>query len=123
MDDETLNSGKFKKYQDINRCDYTTLLSNILSGKPKAVVIDTVLYQTAKSETCARGFMDILAKNPNVIVGVEYTKNTHKLYTDLLEDVNYNGSIGITNTLSYTSLNVFNWKLADYHNRVRIYDK
>lgn len=45
LDEETLNSNKFKRYQDINRCDYATLLRNILYGDPKVVVMDTVFYQ------------------------------------------------------------------------------
>ena len=121
LDNETLNSGKYKKYQDINRCDYTTLLNNILAGNPKAVILDTVLYQTAINETCASDFTDILAKNPKVIVGMEYNTSTKMLYTNLLENTIYSGSIGITNTLSYTSFNLFKWSLADYRNRVHLY--
>lgn len=45
LDEETLNSNKFKRYQDINRCDYATLLRNILYGDPKVVVMDMVFYQ------------------------------------------------------------------------------
>ena len=124
LDSETLNSGKYKSYQEINRCDYATLLNNILIGNPKVVVMDTVLYQPIKDEVCVSEFMDILAKNPNVIIGTEYNKDTHALSTNLLEDMaTYTGSIGVTNTLSYTSLNVFHLKLADYRNRVQMYNR
>ena len=45
LDEETLNSPKFKRYQDITRCDYATLLRNILNGDPKVVAVDAVFYQ------------------------------------------------------------------------------
>jgi len=68
LDEETLNSNKFKRYQDINRCDYATLLRNILYGDPKVVVMDMVFYQKGENEACDRELTDILEKNPNVII-------------------------------------------------------
>jgi len=62
LDEETLNSNKFKRYQDINRCDYATLLRNILYGDPKVIVMDTVFYQKGENEACDRELTDVLQK-------------------------------------------------------------
>lgn len=123
LDEETLNSNKFKRYQDITRCDYATLLRNILYGDPKVVVMDTVFYQKGDNEACDRELTDILEKNPNVIIGVEYNEKSETLHTDLFGVGSYTGSMGIINSTSYNSFNVFNFNLADYRNRVRLYEK
>ncbi len=123
LDEETLNSNKFKRYQDITRCDYATLIRNILYGDPKVIVMDMVFYQKGENEACDRELTDILEKNPNVIIGAEYNEKTRSLHTDLFGAGNYAGSMGIINTTSYNSFNVFNFNLADYRNRVRLYEK
>lgn len=123
LDEETLNSNKFKRYQDITRCDYATLIRNILYGDPKVVVMDTVFYQKGENEACDRELTDILQKNPNVIIGAEYNEKSQLLQTDLFGEGSYKESMGIINTTSYNSFNVFNFSLPDYRNRVRLYDK
>jgi hypothetical protein len=123
LDEETLNSNKFKRYQEITRCDYATLLRNILYGDPKVVVMDIVLYQKGENEACDRELTDILAKNPNVIIGAAYSEKSSSLQTNLFGQEVYRGSMGLINTTSYNSLNIFGLNLADYRNRVRLYDK
>lgn len=123
LDEETLNSNKFKRYQDITRCDYATLIRNILYGDPKVVVMDTVFYQKGDNEACDRELTDILEKNPNVIIGVEYNEKSQSIQTDLFGAGDYKGSRGIINTTSYNSFNIFNFNLPDYRNRVRLYEK
>lgn len=123
LDEETLNSNKFKRYQDITRCDYATLLRNILYGDPKVVVMDIVFYQKGENEACDRELADILAKNPNVIIGAEYNEKMGSLQANLFGQGEYQGSMGIINSTSYNSLNIFGLSLADYRNRVRLYEK
>lgn len=123
LDEETLNSNKFKRYQDITRCDYATLLRNILYGDPKVVVMDTVFYQKGENEACDRELIDILQKNSNIIIGVEYNEKSQSLHTDLFGVESYQGSLGIINSTSYNSFNIFNFNLPDYRNRARLYEK
>ncbi|EKD30379.1 MAG: Adenylate cyclase, partial [uncultured bacterium (gcode 4)] len=122
LDEETLNSHKFKRYQDIDRCDHANLLRNILYGDPKIVVVDMVFYQKGENEACDNELKDILQKNPNVIVGVEYDETRKTLHTDIFWEEWRSKNIALVNTTSYNSLNVFNFHLADYKNRVKIYD-
>lgn len=123
LDEEVLNSNKFKRYQDITRCDYATLIRNILYGNPKVIVMDTVFYQKGDNKVCNRELTDILEKNPNVIIGVEYNEKSGPLQTDFFGAGSYTGSMGIINSTSYNSFNVLNFNLPDYHNRVRLYEK
>lgn len=48
LDDVTLNSNSFKRYQDINRCDYATLLKNILNAEPSTVGVDVFFSASSK---------------------------------------------------------------------------
>lgn len=123
LDEKTLNSQKFKRYQDINRCDYATLLRNILYGDPKVVVMDTVFYQKWENESCDRELKNVLSKNPNIVVGAEYNENIHSLHANLFWEEKYMGSMGIINSTSANPFNVINVDLPDYRNRVRLYDK
>ena len=64
-----------------------------------------------------------MQKNPNVIVGVEYDEERKKMQSDLFGMSRGAESLAYVNTTSYNSLNVLNIPLADYRNRVGIYDR
>lgn len=58
-----------------------------------------------------------------MIIGVEYNEKAQSLHTNILGEGDYKGSMGIINSTSYNSINIFDFNLADYRNRVRLYEK
>ena len=98
LDEKTL--GEFKRYQDISRCDYATLLRNISRGDPKAVGVDVFFAQKSGQESCDRELIDFIKRDKNVFIGTEYDEEKRKILplfdgTEVFENaslVNLNGT-------------------------------
>jgi CHASE2 domain-containing sensor protein len=79
LDDATINSASFKRYQDISRCDYATLLKNLLNSEPKAIGVDVFFSSASKDAGCDDELSGLLQKNPNIFVGSEYNEKTKEI--------------------------------------------
>lgn len=127
IDEKTVNSDGFKRYQDISRCNYTTLLRNITHSDPKAVGVDVFFAQKSAQESCDTELVSFLRKNGNVLVGTEYNEKEKRIIPlfdgkEALESialVNTNGSQAIEEFLSFFSVQ----HESDTKNSVLLYTK
>ena len=71
LDDKTINSNNFKRYQDISRTDYADILRIINYDKPKAIFTDVVFSNETKDD---KKLLDIIKKNKNIVFNTEIIK-------------------------------------------------
>ncbi len=71
LDEVTLWAGDFKRYQDIDRCDYASLIETILHDDPRMVAVDIFFHQAGEDIGCDRALAEA-ADDPRVILGTEY---------------------------------------------------
>ncbi len=79
LDDTTLNSTSFKRYQDISRCDYVTLLKNLIHSDVKAVAVDVFFSASSRDKECDSELIALLKKYPNIIVWTEYNEEKQEI--------------------------------------------
>ncbi len=121
LDTNTINSEKFKRFQDINRCDYTTLLRNILYWDPKVIWVDIVFYQKSSIQSCDNELKNILIKNNNIIIWTEFIEEKWGIVNLFWSDKNIK-NIAFVDTKSYNDLNFFSFgNTQDLKNKIPIY--
>ena len=100
IDDKTLNSSGFKRYQDIGRCDYSTLLKNLINAEPKAVAVDVFFSQGSERRNCDRELTDLLSENSNVFVGTEYDERKKEI-VPIFDGTERVENVALVNTNGY----------------------
>lgn len=75
LDDATLNTPNFLRYQDISRADYAKVLTNILSDAPKAIGVDTFFYNPSERKSDDEALKYVLEMNKNIIIANEFDTN------------------------------------------------
>lgn len=68
IDDKTINSNNFKRYQDINRSDYADLIRKISYDNPKIIFTDVVFSSKSNDD---KKLLDFINKNENLIFNTE----------------------------------------------------
>lgn len=121
LDEKTLNSEMFKRYQDITRCDHADLIRNIEYWEPKSIWIDIFFDQKSDKQECDNKLQNEIKKYNNVILWTEYdpTKWVKKyLFWGEKETEN----IAYVDTKSYNDLDILDiFKNSDYKNKIPIY--
>ncbi len=103
LDDKTINSNNFKRFQDINRSDYADLLRIISYDEPKAVFTDVVF---SNKTTDDKKLLDTISRNDNMLFNIEIIKKENK-YETLENIIIPKENLGYPNINSFNSLNNF----------------
>lgn len=117
LDKKTLTSTKFKRFQDINRADYATLIRHIGYWDPKVIWVDVFFLHESQDESQDRELKEILEKNDNVIIASEIWDWTAPSWVFMWDDFkNY----WYIDTVSLNDIDIFNLHLNDYKNKLPI---
>ena len=71
IDEATLNSSTFPRYQDINRYHYSQVIQNILKDEPKIVGVDVTFFWESNDIKHDKTLTKILSRNDNVLLVTE----------------------------------------------------
>lgn len=116
IDERTLNSDNFKRYQDLNRADYAWLLRNISYGHPKAIWVDIFFVNESQTEVEDRELKNVLTQFPNIIIWSEV--DNRKVVMPFVSDYQW---VWYVNTISYNHLDILNLWFWKYKNKIPLY--
>ncbi|EKD66057.1 MAG: hypothetical protein ACD_49C00067G0043 [uncultured bacterium (gcode 4)] len=122
LDSKTINSPKFKRFQDISRCDYAELIKNIQYWEPKAIWVDVFFSQESKDKNCDKELIKIINENENIIIWTEYIDSKNDVEKKLFGLNEEMKNIAYVDTKSYNDLDLF-WISSglDFKNKIPIY--
>lgn len=117
LDKKTLSSESFKRFQDINRSDYAELVRNISYWQPKVIWLDVLFLHDSDNEANDREFKKEVEDNENIVLASEIWSWWLIWWLFMGQDYKWYGYVDI---ISYNDMDIYNFNLNDYKNKIPI---
>lgn len=116
IDEKTLNSDKFKRYWDLNRSDYASLLRNIAYWDPKAIWVDIFFVNNSENPTEDTDLKELINQFDNIVIWSEVDN-----WGEILPSVADISKVWYVNTISYDNLDIYWLNDTTIKNKIPLY--
>lgn len=105
IDEKTLNSNNFKRFQDITRWDFADLIRKISYREPAGVLVDVVFSQKSSNKSDDERLLSLFDFYENIIFATEFEEDKEKFIENVIIP---NDKLWYINVTSYSNINILN---------------